>query len=96
MVCVFPKYFDSEAVKRPQKGGQEGGSPGRGVRGKSWTGAARGGASPLGPQGFKEGGHCDGQVDVSALVAGLGVTGPSCWTQVPATPSGFAQSLGIA
>lgn len=35
VVCVFSKYFDSEAVKRPQKGGQEGGSPGRGVRGKS-------------------------------------------------------------
>ena len=22
VVCVFPKYFDSEAVKRPQKGGK--------------------------------------------------------------------------
>lgn len=30
-VCVFPKYFDSEAVKRPQKGGKEGGGLGRQV-----------------------------------------------------------------
>lgn len=30
-VCVLPKYFDSEAVKRPQKGGKEGGGLGRQV-----------------------------------------------------------------
>ena len=27
-VCVFPKHFDSEAVKRPQNGGKEGGGLG--------------------------------------------------------------------
>lgn len=57
-------------------------------------GVARGGPLPLGPQGFKGAWAVRLPGGSSALVAGPGVTGSSCCTQVPPQSRfGFAQSL---
>ena len=59
---------------------------GRGDERQELRGMAQGGPLPLGPQGFKEVWALRRSSGSSTLVAGPGVTSPSCWTQVPPHP----------
>lgn len=71
---MFPKHFDSEAVKR--RGAKEGRREvawGTGWdEGRGLMGTAQGGPLPLGPQGFREVWPCDGQVEVQPWLQGQG------------------------